>query len=65
MTPGRNVKDSDMHLLDMIRTPSSTPGDETAASSTTSASNHQIIASWDPNSHNFKLLNTETQKGDE
>ncbi|CAK8675234.1 unnamed protein product [Clavelina lepadiformis] len=55
LTPGRNVKQSDMHLLDMDR--SSTDAD------VTSNGGHSVTGTWDPSHHHFALLNTETQKG--
>jgi len=55
LTPGRNVKQSDMHLLDMERDDT----DNDAASS----DSHSVLGIWDPSQTHFNLLNTETQKG--
>jgi len=60
LTPGRNVKQGDMHLLEMIRNPttSTSLNDEVSTDGS-----YQAVASWNPRHNHFKLLNTETQKG--
>uniref|UniRef100_H2YCK5 Rab-GAP TBC domain-containing protein n=1 Tax=Ciona savignyi TaxID=51511 RepID=H2YCK5_CIOSA len=55
LTPGRNVKHSDMHLLDMNHTP---VDDEGGIGGT-----RTVVGLWDPSHPHFALLNTETQKG--
>nr|XP_002131287.1 rab GTPase-activating protein 1-like [Ciona intestinalis]XP_026691883.1 rab GTPase-activating protein 1-like [Ciona intestinalis] len=54
LTPGRNVKHSDMHLLDMNHSPVE---DEPLTGTRT------VVGLWDPSHTHFALLNTETQKG--
>lgn len=54
LTPGRNVKQGDMHLLDMDR----------AVVSEDHGGIHSVSGTWDPTAAQFALLNTETQKGD-
>ena len=56
ITPGRNVKQSDMHLLDMERHISS--NDDTPSLGT-----HTVVGTWDPTHPHFQLLNSETSKG--
>jgi len=51
LSPGRNVKDSDMHLIDMV---SMGTGAEQRS--------NVISANWDPTDPNFTILNTETPK---
>ena len=55
LTPGRNVKQSDMHLLDMERV----GVEDTIAAGAA----HSVTGVWDPSHPHFTLLNTETQKG--
>nr|CAB3265389.1 rab GTPase-activating protein 1-like [Phallusia mammillata] len=55
LTPGRNVKQSDMHLLDMER---AVPEEENNV-----VGIHTVVGTWDPTHQHFALLNSETQKG--
>ena len=55
LSPGRNIKHSDMHLLDMEK--SIVDEDPVAGAS------HFVTGEWDPTQPQFDLLNTETPKG--
>lgn len=62
LAPGRNVRHSDMHLLDM-----ETPDidDKSPVNSSTSyyCKPLSIVGFWHPSNASFALLNDETRKG--
>lgn len=60
LAPGRNVRHSDMHLLDME---GMKVGMATATDANSSGNQHVIVGSWDPTHPHFSLLNEETLKG--
>ncbi|XP_014674298.1 PREDICTED: rab GTPase-activating protein 1-like [Priapulus caudatus] len=51
ISPGRNVKNSDMHLLDMVAMGTAAEGKQ-----------YVISGVWNPADHAFDVLNTETSK---
>ncbi|XP_077987188.1 rab GTPase-activating protein 1-like [Glandiceps talaboti] len=51
LSPGRNVKHADMHLLDMVSMGDSSDGKTV------------LSGEWDPTDPSFEVLNTETTKG--
>ncbi|XP_064648840.1 rab GTPase-activating protein 1-like isoform X3 [Lineus longissimus] len=53
IAPGRNVKNSDMHLIEMV---------SMGVSNDNKA--YVISGHWDPSDPNFQILNTETPKGE-
>jgi len=53
LTPGRNVRSSDMQLLDPVTSQPNSPVDEI----------RHVAGYWDASNKNFNLLNTVTQKG--
>ncbi|XP_039253519.2 rab GTPase-activating protein 1-like [Styela clava] len=59
IAPGRNVRHSDMHLLDMESMKTGSGNSESGAV----IASHIISGSWDPTHSHFSLLNEETQKG--
>ena len=52
LTAGRNVKTSDMHLLEVV---SMAPSSDMKS--------YAIVADWNPSFPHFSLINSETAKG--
>lgn len=55
LAPGRNVRNSDMHLIEMV--------DDEVSTNEGSGRMFTVEAIWNPNSMHFEALNTETPRG--